>query len=133
MEPMRKYEKAAIRAASLMQSSGSSDAGKAWAQAVMELFPDRPAARKKSCPRFAFLGICEKGLLRGVPPSPYPDSVNKGYAVNAIRELQLKPELAANKKALWLKASGNIGLTHNQQMDVVVSLWNAKFIESGNS
>ena len=73
---------------------------------------------------YAFLGLCEEGLVKGIPPGDYTKSVkNKQYAIDAVRLLRLDPTLAGSKKLLWQEAIGERRIKHNQQMDVVVMLW----------
>jgi hypothetical protein len=95
----------------------------AWKQSAMEVFPTKKASRNKGCPRCAFLGLAEDGLLKGVPSGSYTDSYdNKRYAVEAVRILRQRPELAENIAELWGRVSeGN--KKHNGQLDVVVALW----------
>jgi hypothetical protein len=56
-----------------------------WESAMEKLYPTSTAARKKSCPRGAFLGLCEEGWLRAYRPGRYTASKdNKAYAVRAV-------------------------------------------------
>jgi len=48
-------------------SSGDINPLARWESAMENLYPTSPAARKKGCPRGAFLGLCEAGLLRAYP------------------------------------------------------------------
>jgi hypothetical protein len=46
------------------------------------------SAQKKGCPRGAFLGLCEEGLVKGIPAGNYTTSKdNKAYAVRAAELL----------------------------------------------
>jgi hypothetical protein len=65
---MGKYGETAIRTAKLLRS-GAESAEDAWHRVAAEVFPDAPEARKKTCPREAFLGLCQEGMLVGIPPS----------------------------------------------------------------
>ena len=51
--------------AALLAARGSSAAGVdpvvRWESAMQKLYPTSPTARKKGCPRGAFLGLCEEG------------------------------------------------------------------------
>jgi hypothetical protein len=38
-----------------------------WESAMEKLYPTSEAARKKGCPRGAYLGLCEEGLVKGIP------------------------------------------------------------------
>lgn len=95
----------------------------AWKQSATELFPTQKASRNKGCPRCAFLGLAEDGLLQGVPSGNYTHSRdNKRYAVGALELLRQKPELAGNIPEIWRRVSGG-NKKHNGQIDVVVALW----------
>jgi len=48
---------------------------------------------------------------------------NKQYAVDAVRLLRLDPALAGDKMLLWQRVLGKRTIVHNDQMDMVTSLW----------
>lgn len=84
--------------------------------------PEIPPTRK-GCPKGAFLGICEEGLVQGIRPGQYTRSKdNKRYAVEAIKALKETPSLTGDPDALW-RAVPDHPLNENGQMDVVISLW----------
>ena len=101
----------------------------AWNQAAREtLFS--PSTQKKGCPKDAFLGLCEAGLIKGIPAGSYTGSKdNKKYAIHGARTLEKNPRLASNKSALWREITQGEDKTHNQQMDVVVELWKKDLLE----
>lgn len=80
----------------------------------------------------AFLGLCEEGRLIGVPSGSYTKSkLNKNHTVRAVRLLCSKPHLANDVAKLWsevMSSGEDENKCHNQQMDVVVALWNAQLI-----
>jgi hypothetical protein len=88
----------------------------------------------KCCPRNAFLGLCENGLVSGIPPGQYTKSQsNKNYAVEAVKLLKNNSGYSAlSSKKLWEIVMLSLGLAvtkrHNNQMDVVLALWNANYI-----
>jgi hypothetical protein len=126
---MGKYGATAVRSVELLLSgSGSADA--AWNRVVKELF-DGPDAQRKSCPREAFLGLCEAGLIAGVPSDACNTTGSPGrnrmYAIAATRLLLAEPRLAHEGKAkLWRRvisaAGDDPGKRENAQLDVVLSL-----------
>ena len=129
---MGKFGLAAVRAEDLYRQ-GTRPIDRAWEVAAGEVFVDAPESRRKSCPRGAFLGLCRAGLVRGVSPTR-PDSLEEGanakYAVTAAHLLAADPTLAAaGPTKLWKRVMEELGLSsskkHNQQMDVVLSLWSA--------
>jgi hypothetical protein len=70
----------------------------AWGRALAS---ETKSNREKPCPKGAFLGLCEEGLIVGVRRGSYTRSVkNKRYAVNAVKALRDDPGLADNIRAL---------------------------------
>jgi len=57
--------------AALMATHGASSAGTdpvaLWQSAMEKLHPTSPIAQSKGGPRGAFLGLCEEGLVKGIP------------------------------------------------------------------
>lgn len=86
------------------------------------------SSAKKGCPKSAFLALCQKGFISGIPAGYYtPSKKNGKYAVEAVRILQNNPALRNNPGELWYSIPDHPG-THNQQMDVVCALWNEGLI-----
>lgn len=57
----------------------------AWDVAAAETFPPGSIGAKKNCPKSAFLGLIDLGLIRGVSPGGFTRSVdNKEYARQAV-------------------------------------------------
>jgi hypothetical protein len=132
---MGKYGDTAVRAAGLLQD-GYESAEEAWRAVAAEMFPDAPEARRKGCPKQAFLGLCQAGLIRGVSSDrcvKADPSLNRDYAQVAVRLLAADPGLAhAGTAELWRRVMeevrGDPEKRHNQQMDVVLTLWNERLI-----
>jgi len=119
---MGKYGNAAIEAVRLVRSGSVKSPINAWERATSEIFGEGTSSQDKGCPRGAFLGICEEGIIPGIPAGKYTRSIkNKGYALKAIRLLEEEPNLTQTE--LWRKVVENKGTKHNGQMDVVVSLF----------
>lgn len=96
----------------------------AWDCAAKEVFPDQSASRNKGCPRCAFLGLAEEGIISGVPMGKYTKSkLNKRYALKAVSFLRSKRYLLDNPDELWRLVVEGVEMRHNQQMDVVIGLW----------
>ena len=126
------YGLAAARAVAGIRQRGLS-APKAWKAAVASVFPHSRAARDKPCPRCAFLGLCQEGRVVGVRPGEYTRSrLNLEYAPEAHRVLRLNPALAEETPALWREALRPTGrnVVHNNQLDVVLALWQAGLLEA---
>ena len=98
------------------------------------MFPNQGPSRDKGCPRNAFLGLAEDGLIVGVPSGQYTRSeLNKRYATRAVGLLRQKRHLAKNTPSeLWrlvMSEECDRNKAHNNQMDVVTALWSAGNIQ----
>lgn len=93
-------------------------------------------SRGKSCPKLAFLGIVHSGLVKGIDAfgdvSRKYKTKNGQYALNAIEILQDDHSLAQRKRILWKrvmeKSREDSNKTQNNQMEVVIALWEKHFI-----
>ena len=102
-----------------------------WKTEVKKAFSDSISSQKKSCPKSAFLGLCEEGLVKGIPDGKYTRSIdNKAYAVKAIDILRSNTKTTYTPKELWakVKIELSIEIAHNSQMDVVLALWENDYI-----
>ena len=129
---MSKYGKAAIKATELYSIGSESSPSDAWKSAVKEIFPDSQSSQDKGCPKGAYLGLCEDGVVVGIPRGKYSRSEkNKNYAVIAIKLLRDNPSLSDDPKVLWTKVMQSLreeGKKPNSQMEVVIALWSASLI-----
>jgi hypothetical protein len=99
-----------------------------WESAMEKLYPTSSAARKKGSPRAAFLGLCEEGLVKGIPAGHYTNSKdNKAYAVLAAA-LLTEGAQRWSRSALWQAVNKDPTKQENGQMDVVLALWNKDLI-----
>jgi hypothetical protein len=95
-----------------------------WESALEKLYPTSPVARMKGGPRAAFLGLCEEGLVQGIPAGDYDASKdNKSYAVRAAALLREGTQ-RWSKSALWQAVTDGSGKNETGQIDVVLALWN---------
>ncbi|GAB7217744.1 DUF6979 family protein [Dickeya oryzae] len=83
--------------------------------------------KEKSCPRSAFLGLCEDGWIKGISDFSYfkKRSPNKCYAVSAAKFIFEYEKDNITPTALWkiiIEKFPNEAKEHNQQMSVVLSL-----------
>lgn len=126
---MGNYGRAAVKATQLITAGKAKSPLDAWRKSTVALFGKGTSSQKKSCPRDAYLGLCESGLVRGVQPASYTKSVdNKAYAVAAAQLLRRNPSLKAlGNIALWRRVlkhlNASLTKAHNQQMDVVKTLF----------
>ncbi len=124
------YGQAAIRATEYFLQSKATSLEEAWQSAIAE-FSAKLSSRRKSCPKNAFLGLCEAGVISGIVRGKYDapsNNKNGRYAVKAYRVLQSEPNLSRDKAALWTRAVQPEAKKENEQMDVVISLWNKKLL-----
>jgi hypothetical protein len=127
--PMGKYGEAAVKAAAKLRSTAMSRPPDAWLAAVRETFPHSPSSAAKGCPKAAFLGLCEEGLVSGAPRGSWTRSTrNKAYAVKAVSVLRQDPSWLDRERELWAVVSGPETKVENGQLDVVFSLWRAGLI-----
>ncbi|OMD48466.1 MULTISPECIES: hypothetical protein [Paenibacillus] len=129
---MNKYGVVALKAVDLLRMDEQSEPLAAWTVAASEVFRVGSSSQRKGCPKNAFLGLCEAGMVEGIQEGYYVNrstsQKNKGYAIRAVQLLKEKPELADDKVKLWKEVMNGVEMSHNSQMDVVLSLWNNKLI-----
>ncbi len=94
-----------------------------WASAIEKLYPSSPTSQRKSSPRGAFLGLCEEGLVKGIPPGHYAATKeNKDYATRAVA-LLVEGTQHWSTSSLWRAVTNDSEKAHTSQMDVVMALW----------
>ena len=119
---MSKYAQAAVETVRKNQGKSSLDMRQEWDKTMMEYYPTKKPSREKGCPRNAFLGLSEAGLIMGIPTGDYGvklGNVNKRYAVDAVALLQAGSE--PDKKQLWAAVT-DANKKPNHQMDIVLAL-----------
>lgn len=123
---MNKYSITALKAAQNYKESF--DIIRIYERATEEVFETK-SSREKSCPKNTFLGLCEEGLVKGVPKGNYTKSVkNKEYALKAVNVLKSNHNKIFTSKELWEQLE--LGdKKHNSQMDVVLALWENNLIK----
>jgi hypothetical protein len=116
-----KYGEAALIAARLDVPASVTPAER-WDTAVRQLYPEKPYLQRKTAPRGAFLGLCERGLVKGVTANPSPAlDKHRQYAVRAVELLRAGTH--RNVPQLWAAVTEGDEIEHNAQMDVVLALW----------
>jgi hypothetical protein len=117
-----RYGEAAIIAARQAASGGINPEAQ-WESAMEKLYPTSPTARRKGGPRGAFLGLCEEGLVKGVPAGHYSATrENKNCAVRAVA-LLVEAKQPLSVSALWRAVTDDPEKPHGGQMDIVMALW----------
>ena len=125
------YGEVAIEATRLFPKIG--DPREAWTTAAYAIIGVKTKV-KKCNPRSAYLGLCEIGLVKGIPAGTYTllhKSVR--YTLCALEVLRDYPNVAQTTTyQLWNAVTFRIDRiipAHNQgQMDVVMALWNENLI-----
>jgi len=117
-----RYGEGALMAARQRSSADTNPVAR-WESAMSTLYPTSPTARKKGSPREAFLGLCEEGLVKGIPAGHYAASAdNKAYAVRAVA-LLTEGTQRWSTSTLWRAVENDPERMHNGQMDIVLALW----------
>jgi hypothetical protein len=117
---MNKYAQTALKA--VQNYKGNNSISEIYERAAIEIF-DTKSSQEKGCPKGTFLGLCEEGLVKGVPKGNYTKSIkNKEYALKAIEILKRAATKRFTPKELWSELNLG-GKNSNSQMDVVLALW----------
>ena len=125
---MGKYGQVALLAIELIKTKTAKDPKEAWEIASSQIFERGTPSQKKGCPRCAFLGLCEEGIISGIISGKYTNSVkNKGYALRALELIKSNISLLNNRNHLWELITNN-KVKHEGQLDVVIELFNAKLL-----
>jgi hypothetical protein len=122
---MGKFGEVAVKATRRLNSAEVSDPREAWHSAAQALLSYSTSMMRKHCPRNAYLGLCEVGLVKGAPRGPWITSdKNKLYAVRTVQELRTDPTwLDRPTRLLWRVVSQSPIKAQNNQIDVVFELW----------
>jgi hypothetical protein len=125
-----KYGEAALIAARMENYGKALTPATRWQEATQKLYPTSPSAQRKGGPRFAFLSLCEAGLVKGIPAGQYaPSNKAKAYALRAVGLLNAGTHKTVN--SLWAEVTDGEDIEHNSQMDVVLALWKNDLIVRG--
>lgn len=129
---MDKYSKSALNAVQYILEDRAQSPVEAWYIATGEQFGEGSWGQKKGCPRNAFLGICEEGLIKGVKAGRYnkkEHSLNKQYAINTIKLLKEDSTyLERDNKEIWRIVTNGKDIKSNYQVEMVKALWEKDLI-----
>ena len=132
MKHYGQYGRTAIEAARYARNT-TLHPRESWNRAAARL-TGSPSSKNHPSPRFAFLGLCQGGLIRGVPAHAYIRLVdNAACAMCAVGLLREDPQLAALKTTrLWdivrQRMPGRLYPKNQGQMNVVLALWHSGLI-----
>ncbi|MBD5447760.1 MAG: hypothetical protein HDR32_08520 [Treponema sp.] len=122
-----KYGFVAVSYAKELIKTKQSPSNDGWEKIARSVFTGNSLV-EKGCPKGCFLGICEEGLITGIPKGKYTNSKkNKAYGISAITILRENDEYKNQPEELWKKIPG-APKTYNHQMHVVCALWKAGLI-----
>ncbi|MBK5071772.1 hypothetical protein I2492_01910 [Budviciaceae bacterium CWB-B4] len=95
-----------------------------WSNQVSK-FTSSKSSIEKSCPKCTFLGLCEEGLVVGIPKRKYLDlgNKNKNHAIMLYRIFKKKSELSSCELHKLYVIERGASLTNNGQADILVSLY----------
>ena len=118
-----KYGLAAVAATKYILQNKNTPPEEAWGKSISEVFPESKSSREKGCPRNAYLGLCENGLIKGIPSGNYTNSqLNKEYAITAHNIIKSDTNTNVTASALWNSVIYNEKKSHNSQMNAVMAL-----------
>lgn len=124
---MNKYAQVAINTVNFINKNGGNPM-LIWLKEADYIFGEHKSSAMKGCPRAAFLGLCEAGLVKGIPCGNYTKSKkNKEYAIEAVEILKENSADNLTSKELWSRITHN-EKTHNSQMDIVYELFKRGYI-----
>jgi hypothetical protein len=97
------------------------------------VFPHSESLRAKICPRSSLFGLCEIGVVVGVPEGVYnrsPNNKNKQHILDGLQLLLDEPELAdEGPSVLWKRVMHGRIKQSNSQMHVLITLWKSGRID----
>jgi hypothetical protein len=117
------YGRVAIKAAEIFTAAKDRAIEDCWDEAILEC-----ETVEKPCPKSAFLGLCEEGLVEGIPGGKYLQRgrKNKDYALAAVKLMNNDPKaFKLSATELWRQIKPSDVKNHNCQMDVVLGLRSA--------
>ncbi|MCO7262242.1 DUF6979 family protein [Dickeya zeae] len=124
---MTKYTDAALITTRSCQGQEKPDVNTEWLKAIRAL-----NAYDESCPRCAYLGLCEEGMVKGIPAGHYGLSAtnkNKGYAVDAANLILSGHE--PDNKTIWQKVTDK-KISDHDQVKIVIALHNAGLLQQSS-
>lgn len=129
---MDKYSKSALNAVQYILENRVQSPVEAWYIATGEQFGKGSWGQKKGCPRNAFLGICEEGLIKGIKAGRYnkkEHSLNKQYAIDTIKLFKDdSTNQQRDNKEIWGIVTNGKDIKSNYQVEIVKALWERDLI-----
>lgn len=125
---MGNYGKAAVQ--TVLNYDNKVDLREQWTNAISKETTSKSSINK-GCPKSAFLGLCELGLVKSIPPNDYKAGAdNKRHAKELLALAIENPNITATECfRLYQKSNNDLPKNHNGQADVVISLLEANLIK----
>jgi hypothetical protein len=127
---MSRYAKAALNAVKRIENGARPQL--AWENATIELFGKGSSFQRRGCQKGAFLGLCEEGLVKGVPKGSYlansAANKNKRYTLAALELLKQEQAIPKDRRIFWQRVPGTPDAM-NGQLDVLFTLAEAGYID----
>jgi len=127
-QKMGQYGVTAVEATKMCNGNLSLSPCDAWVTAISAVSKSLTSIGK-SCPKCAYFGLCEAGVVSNIKAGVYnkkEDNINKSYVLGGyelIKKGFVKRGDPLNRDILRKEVMGD--MADNQQMDVLVSLWEA--------
>ena len=109
----------------------------AWTEVLRRTYAGKQLENQlqHTCPKWAFSGLCNRGVVAGVSPGSCEEAVTKNSAEFALRALELVSKdgaLLHNKRELRRRVFGipqSPGYRQpNGEVDVLLGLWEARLV-----
>ena len=127
---MNQYGRVALKAYEILVNNEVDCSKKAWRKALeVEKVTD------KECPKNTFIGLSEAKLLKNCigPRIPLGQDKNKNYAIIAVRILKIDGLISKNDLLhKMIEKIGYLKTQYGNVADVVLALWEKKYIEENN-
>lgn len=76
------------------------------------------------------MGLCEEGVVKGVPPGDYrAAAASKRHAIRACMMLCAEPDLRSHLEKLRKKVYDGTKRQERSELDVVLGLWHADAVD----
>ena len=125
---MGNYGRAAVQ--TVLNYDDEVDLREQWTSAISKETTSKSSINK-GCPRAAFLGLCELGVVKDIPSKDYKAGEdNERHALELLALAKENPNItAAECFRLYQNSNHSLPKNHNGQADVVISLLEAGLIK----
>lgn len=122
------YGKAAVIAVNFVTAEKTGMGPKdAWSEACRLVINHEPHI----CAKEAFLGLCEEGLIEGIPRGKYRSNgsdANKRYAIRMVELVDNDRSMISDNQELWNHATEGEAKIENGQRHIVQGLYRHNYL-----